>query len=293
MQSSRTSARLDVDRHAPGRVESFADELAVEEPLEIRVEGPTVADASLPALREAESTGTATTRVAVTMRTPGHDEELAIGFLRTEGLITSAADLARGASGPHRLEVVGAGQVVTVRLRQPFDASTLARNFYASSSCGVCGKAALEHIRTASGPVGPGPRVTRATLLALPAALAAAQPTFERTGGLHATALFTAEGRLLFAREDVGRHNAMDKVIGRALLDDLLPLGEHVLLVSGRASFELVQKAAMAGATVLCAVSAPSSLAVALAEEVGMTLIGFLRGDRFNVYAGRQRVALD
>ncbi len=277
MTTGRSSAPADVVRHTADGVESLADEVAVEEPLEIRVSGP----------------DGAASRIAVTMRTPGHDEELAVGFLRTEGLVTGADDLVIDPAAPHRLDVVGAGQIVTVRLRRPFDASTLARNFYASSSCGVCGKAALEHIRTMSGRVGDGPLVTPATLLALPTALAAAQPTFGRTGGLHATALFTADGRLLFAREDVGRHNAMDKVIGRALLDDMLPLGEHVLLVSGRASFELVQKAAMAGATILCAVSAPSSLAVALADEVGMTLVGFLRGGRFNVYAGRQRVVVE
>lgn len=278
--NARVAALADVVRVSPDGAHAAPDEVAVEEPLEIRVEGPGAADS-----REATMT-----RVAVTMRTPGHDEELAIGFLRTEGLIVCVDDVVRDASAPHRLEVAGAGQIVTVRLRAAFEASTLARNFYASSSCGVCGKAALEHVRTMSGRVGEGPRIQKATLMALPTALAAAQPGFDRTGGLHATALFAADGRLLFAREDVGRHNAMDKVVGRALLDGMLPLAEHILLVSGRASFELVQKAAMAGATVLAAVSAPSSLAVSLAREVGMTLVAFLRGGRFNVYSGEERL---
>jgi FdhD protein len=273
--SSRSALPTAVARVDDGTVVTVTDHVAVEEPLEIRVDGPDARPV----------------RVAVTMRTPGHDDELAVGFLRTEGLLTDVADLVVEAA-PHRLDVANAEQIVTVRLSRAFDATSLTRNFYATSSCGVCGKAALEHIRTMSGRVGEGPRLDATTLLGLPAALATAQTTFARTGGLHATALFDETGRLLLAREDVGRHNAMDKVIGRAFLDGLLPLDRHVVLVSGRASFELVQKAAMAGVTVLCAVSAPSSLAVSLAQEVGMTLVGFLREGRFNVYSHPARVAL-
>lgn len=249
------------------------DVVAVEEPLEIRVQGPAQAE----------------TRVAVTMRTPGHDEELAVGFLFTEGLVKGAADLARPAT--RGLPVAGGqGNVITVRLTRGFDASTLQRNFYATSSCGICGKAALEHVETGAGALGPGPKVTRAVLRSLPGKLREAQAVFEQTGGLHATGLFDAEGELLLVREDVGRHNAIDKLVGRRVLDGVVPLAAQVGMVSGRLSFEIVQKAAMAGLTVLCAVSAPSSLAVQLAERLGMTLVGFLRGDTFNVYAHGQRI---
>jgi FdhD protein len=254
---------------------SRTDHVAVEEPLEIRVEGPDRAEV----------------RVAVTMRTPGHDLELAAGFLRTEALIRDRDDLA--ARPAKDLQVVtGRGNVLTLRVRVPFDRARLERNFYATSSCGVCGKAALELVAVAAPPLAPGPVVPRETLLGLPAALRAAQGLFEQTGGLHATGLFDTAGNLLVAREDVGRHNAMDKVVGWALLRRALPLSERVFMVSGRASFELVQKAAMAGVSVLCAVSAPSSLAVATAQRLGMTLVGFLRGDGFNVYAHPARIDL-
>jgi FdhD protein len=233
------------------------DEVAVEEPLEIRVAGEPV---------------------AVTMRTPGHDEELAVGFLYGEGLVDGPvtarppADLAA-----NTIDVTGA-------VRAP-----AARRFYTSSSCGVCGKGALEEVRVHAAPLPAGPSVPRALLAGLPDRLR--QPGFERTGGMHATGLFSPAGDLLSVREDVGRHNAMDKVVGRALLDGALPLHDRVLCVSGRLSFELVQKAAVAGAPVLVGVGAPTSLAVALAEETGLTLAGFARGDRVNVYAGAQRVA--
>lgn len=252
------------------------DELASEEPLEIRVQGP-----------EGEPT-----RIAVTMRTPGHDDELAVGFLFTEGLLHSRDELGRPAV--RELLVEGApGNVVTVRLNHAFDATRLQRNFYATSSCGICGKASLDHVQTESPPIGAGPTLARSTLAVLPQLLRAAQDTFERTGGLHAAALFDAAGTLVAAREDVGRHNALDKVLGRAVLDRAVPLARHAALVSGRASFELVQKAAMAGVPILCAVSAPSSLAVQAAERLGMTLVGFLRGDGFNVYAHPQRIDLN
>src|ERR1700754_5012172 len=224
------------------------DAVAIEEPLEIRVDGRPL---------------------SVTMRTPGHDEELALGFLYGEGLIDGprAAGLTEDFAA-NTIEV--AGQL----LRDPGE-----RRFYTTSSCGVCGKGALEEVAVASAPLGPGPDRLE-------------QPTFELTGGVHATGLFDTAGTLLVAREDVGRHNAMDKVIGRALLDGLVPLGERILCVSGRLSFELVQKAAVAGAPILVGVGAPSSLAVSLADGRGMTLCGFTRRGRTNVYTHPER-ALD
>jgi FdhD protein len=247
--------------HAPvvrdGDVE---DRVAIEEPLEIRVGGRAL---------------------AVTMRTPGHDEELAVGFLHGEGLL----------AGP----VAGAGPTEDfanniVEVDAPLAESARERRFYTTSSCGVCGKGALEEVAVHAEPLAPGGiTVTRALLAGLPDRLR--QPGFEATGGLHATGLFDARGELLLVREDVGRHNAMDKVIGRALLDGERSLTDRILCVSGRLSFELVQKAAVAGCPVLVGVGAPSSLAVELAADRGMTLAGFARGDRVNVYADAGRVA--
>jgi FdhD protein len=234
------------------------DEVAVEEPLEIRVDGAPL---------------------SVTMRTPGHDEELALGFLHGEGLIPAAPRVA----GPTDDFAVNVVEVAGPLLRDPGS-----RSFYTTSSCGVCGKGALEEVAVAAPAATAGPVVPRALLAGLPDRLR--QPTFARTGGLHATGLFDASGELLIVREDVGRHNAMDKVIGRALLDGLLPLRDMVLCVSGRLSFELVQKAAVAGAPVLVAVGAPSSLAIQLAAARGMTLCGFARGETVNVYTGAERV---
>jgi FdhD protein len=234
------------------------DVVAVEEPLEVRVGGEAL---------------------AVTMRTPGHDEELAIGFLHGEGLLAGAV---RGAGLTDDL----AGNVVEVDA--DLAQRPTARRFYTTSSCGVCGKGALEEVAVHAEALPPGPVVARGLLAALPDQLR--QPAFEATGGLHATGLFGARGELLVVREDVGRHNAMDKVVGRALLDGLLPLHGHVLCVSGRLSFELVQKAAVAGAPILVGVGAPSSLAVSLAEDRGMTLCGFARRGRMNVYAHPERV---
>jgi FdhD protein len=232
------------------------DEVAVEEPLEIRVDGDAL---------------------AVTMRTPGHDEELALGFLFGEGLI----DEPRRAGPPADL----AGNIVEVQ--GPLARKPATRRFYATSSCGICGKGALEEISVISRPLPDGPRVERALLAQLPDRLT--QPGFERTGGLHATGLFTRAGELVSVREDVGRHNAMDKVVGRALLDGLLPLHDQILCVSGRLSFELVQKAVVAGAPILVGVGAPTSLAVQAAQDRGLTLVGFARGGRANVYAHAQR----
>lgn len=233
------------------------DQVAVEEPLEIRVDGEPL---------------------SVTMRTPGHDEELALGFLFGEGLIDR----------PHRAGLSQDLAANVIEVEGPLLRDPGRRRFYTTSSCGVCGKGALEEVAVASAPATPGPEVERALLADLPRRLV--QPGFERTGGLHATGLFDAAGELLVSREDVGRHNAMDKVVGRALLDGLVPLRDRLLCVSGRLSFELVQKAAVAGAPVLVGVGAPSSLAIELAADRGITLAGFTRGGRTNVYAGAARV---
>jgi FdhD protein len=231
--------------------------------------------------------------LAVTMRTPGDDLDLALGFLFTEGLIAAAGDvvtaqLCARTGEPNTYNVVN----VTLADHVPPLRTDSARAFYTSSSCGVCGAASIEAVRTRSAfDVSTDPvRVDPAALTRMPHRLRAAQRTFDRTGGLHAAGLFTPGGDLVCAREDVGRHNAVDKVIGWALRSDRLPLAGHVLLVSGRASFELAQKASMAGIPVLAAVSAPSTLAVDLAEQAGLTLVGFLRGETMNVYAGADRV---
>jgi FdhD protein len=250
------------------------DTLAAEEPLEIRVQGP----------------GQEQRSVAVTMRTPGGDFELAVGFLFTEGLIVPA-DVSRVA---YCDTLPGEDQhynVVSVTLQRPFDFEALKRNFYATSSCGVCGKAALDDIEVRCAPVGEGPTVSTEVLLGLPDALRKAQKVFARTGGLHAAGLFDMEGRLVSAREDVGRHNAVDKVIGEQVLAGRPPLADNVLQVSGRLSFEIVQKAAVAGIPIVSAVSAPSSLAVEAGERFGMTLVGFVRDGRLNVYTRPERIA--
>jgi FdhD protein len=268
----RPVVKIDLDSDAePHR---RPDDLAAEEPLEIRV-------------RKAP--------LAVTMRTPGHDIDLAMGFLLTEGLIGAADDvvtaqLCAGTDTPNTYNVVD----VVLAPHVPPPVTDPTRNFYTTSSCGVCGKASIDAVRTRSRfDVAADPLVVPARVLTeLPDRLRAAQRTFDRTGGLHAAGLFTAAGELLVLREDVGRHNAVDKVIGWALRENRLPLTGHVLLVSGRASFELTQKAWMAGLPMLAAVSAPSTLAAELADEAGMTLVGFLRGRSMNVYAGAQRVTV-
>ncbi|MBY8887632.1 formate dehydrogenase accessory sulfurtransferase FdhD [Streptomyces sp. PTM05] len=274
----RVTERRRVLRIRDGSVGHRADTLVAEEPLEIRLGGKPL---------------------AITMRTPGDDFALAAGFLVSEGVLGDAGDLANvvycaGATsdGGNTYNVVD----VTLAPGVPLPDITLERNVYTTSSCGLCGKASLDAVRTtARWPVADDPevRITPETLAALPDRLRAAQQVFERTGGLHAAALFTPEGELLDVREDVGRHNAVDKLIGRAYQQGLLPLSRAVLLVSGRASFELAQKAVMAGIPVLAAVSAPSSLAVDLAAETGLTLVGFLRGPSMNVYAGEHRVPVE
>jgi FdhD protein len=236
------------------------DEVAVEEPLEIRVDGQPL---------------------AVTMRTPGHDEELTVGFLYGEGLI----------DGPRQAGLTEDFAANTIEVQGPLTRDPGQRRFYTTSSCGICGKGALEEVAIHSAPIPLGPIVPKALLAELPDRLE--QPGFERTGGLHATGLFDPEGRLILTREDVGRHNAMDKVIGRALLDGNLPLNSRILCVSGRLSFELVQKAAVAGAPILVGVGAPSSLAIELAADRGITLCGFARRARINVYTHPERVTPD
>ncbi|MFI0825247.1 formate dehydrogenase accessory sulfurtransferase FdhD [Streptomyces roseolus] len=273
----RVTERRRVTRIRGGAVSTRPDTLVAEEPLEIRLNGKPL---------------------AITMRTPGDDFALAAGFLVSEGVLASAADV--------RSIVYCAGakedgtntyNVVDVKLAPGVAVPdiTLERNVYTTSSCGLCGKASLDAVRTtARFPIADTPpvRVSPALLSGLPDRLRAAQKVFDTTGGLHAAALFTEDGELLDVREDVGRHNAVDKLVGRALREDLLPLDRAVLLVSGRASFELAQKAVMAGIPVLAAVSAPSSLAVDLAAEAGLTLVGFLRGPDMNVYTGADRVMM-
>jgi FdhD protein len=252
------------------------DTVAAEEPLEIRLAG---------------------TPLAVTMRTPGDDFDLVHGFLATEGVITGPDDVAGlrycdsvDADGRNTYNVVDVDLAGGV----PVPATGLERNFYTSSSCGVCGKASIDAIRTKTrfDVAADDLRVPLAVLLGLPDALRGAQQVFDKTGGLHGAGLFTADGALVAVREDVGRHNAVDKVIGDGVRAGRLPLSAQVLMVSGRTSFELAQKAAMAGIPVLAAVSAPSSLAVELAREVGITLVGFLRGDGCNVYTRQDRIVL-
>jgi FdhD protein len=247
------------------------DQLAVEEPLEIRLgHGP--------------ANNRERTAVAVTMRTPGHDDELAVGYLVTEGLLTTAADIL--AVGPADVNAIRVDLRPGVRV----DLDRLARRGVVASSCGVCGKATLDAIEADVDPVPPGPVVAAGVIHGLSAKLHAAQPTFAVTGGLHAVGLFDSHGELLSLREDVGRHNAADKLIGREFLAGRWPLRDRILFATARASFELVQKAAVAGVPIFAAVGAPSSLAVQLAERVGMTLLGFVRDGRFNVYAGEERI---
>lgn len=261
------------------------DPVVIEEPLEIILEyGPTGARSQQP--------------ISVTMRTPGQDAELAIGFLFTEGILSGKTALAESPGGQenhsgqesHR----GTANTIHIPLSPAVtpDLKKLQRHFYTSSSCGVCGKTSIESLYTIHPPKPPatGPHIDAELLYHLPESLRKSQDLFDSTGGLHAAGLFDQQGNLQALREDVGRHNALDKLIGYALLQDLLPLDKHILLLSGRACFELIQKAAMAGITIIAAVGPPSSLAVQLARDGGITLVGFLREQRFNIYSGAHRI---
>lgn len=263
----RSIALTQVTEWDEGRVRAAQDSLAAEEPLEIRVNG---------------------VPLSVVMRTPGHDLELAVGFLLTEGIVKS-----RDAIDGVRIEKTksGAENVVNIELKdRAFDFASMQRNFFAASSCGICGKASIESVRARDlTPPNAGFHIDPEMLCRLPERLRSGQAVFSRTGGLHAAGLFDESGELLVLREDIGRHNAVDKVIGWATRAGRLPLSNSVLLVSGRGGFEIAQKALAAGIPVLACVSAPSSLAVKLAREMGLTLVGFLRGRRFIVYAGESR----
>ncbi|MYB06828.1 MAG: formate dehydrogenase accessory sulfurtransferase FdhD [Gemmatimonadetes bacterium] len=278
--SRRRAARVRVRRMRSGWITERSDSVAVEEPMEVRLE-----------VRGDE--GKREHPVSVTMRTPGDDFELAAGFLFTEGVITD----------PHALGDVRYCRdvdpqeynVVTASLRDPgaFDASSLTRNFYVTSSCGVCGKASLESVEVMGCAAVPDGTlsVQEAEVRALPDRLRSAQHVFDRTGGIHAAGLFDAEGRIVLVREDVGRHNAVDKVVGALVLSRSLPGSQRGLVVSGRSSFEILQKAAMAGFPMVVAVGAPSSLAVSFARRFNMTLVGFAKRDGYNVYSGGERIA--
>ncbi len=249
------------------------DLLAVEQPLEIRIV-------------YGDENNRQQKNISVTMCTPGHDAELATGFLFTEGIISGKADV---------LNCISPGDnIVIVELRQgiSFDPKKIERHFYTSSSCGVCGKSSIDAVKNVFSKNGTKDSIatTASVFTKLPDTLRKQQEVFEYTGGLHASALFDLDGNLLLTREDVGRHNALDKLIGASLIAGNVPLNKHILLLSGRASFELIQKAAMAGIKIVCAVGAPSSLAVELAKECDMTLVGFLRDGRFNIYCGEQRI---
>ncbi len=263
-------ASVDVLRcSAENGTEQFFDDLAREEPLEIRVRGRSI---------------------AVTMRTPGHDKELAVGFLLTEGLIKSPGDIVnvspcRHSKTPENTLNVLLSPAVEVNFER------LTRHVFATSSCGLCGKASIESVHQQFPPVTTKMKVSRKILASLPERMRKAQQNFEATGGLHAAGIFDARGKLVVLREDVGRHNAVDKVLGHGLLEKQLPFDSHILLVSGRASFEIVQKALAGRVPIICAISAPSSLAVDFARENGQTLVGFLRGQSLNIYSRPERIA--
>jgi FdhD protein len=261
-----------LDRFQEGRPAGSVDDvLAAEEPLEIRVEGRPL---------------------AVVMRTPGHDRELAAGFLLTEGIIKSTKDIFDVSTCVAQGEA-GEGNAVDVALAHPdsFDIEKLTRHVFTSSSCGICSKASIDAVIKRRKPLHDDLRVKAKVILGLPERLSRKQETFKSTGGLHACALFDATGKLLEIREDVGRHNALDKLLGWALLEKRTPLHGHIALLSGRASFEMMQKAHAGGIPLVAAISAPSSLAVDFARESGQTLVGFLRGRSMNVYAGSERIA--
>jgi FdhD protein len=268
-----TSRRIVAVRGASLEVRD--DRVVGEAPLEIRAAGPHQDPVA----------------VAVTMRTPGNEAELAVGFLTTEGLLEDQEVLGTAGGDPGALSQPD--DTIVVRLSRPFDDSKVAeRHFVATASCGICGKASIDEVALRVKPLPSGPVVARSVVLALPDLLRAAQRAFDETGGLHAAGLFSPGGELIAIREDVGRHNALDKLVGSQVLAGTMPLHERTLVVSGRVSFEIIQKAAVAGIPIVCAVSAPSDLAIETAERLGVTLVGFLRGDGFNVYANDARIDL-
>lgn len=275
IKTSKTTSQVWVVEN--GTIRHRFDQVTTEEPLEIRLVNP---DKTL----------------AVTMRSPGHDFELAAGFLYGEGVITKREDIRKisycvnpKVDGEQRENIVN----IELQDNLNFDLQPLERHFYTSSACGVCGKANLDALRFKGYPsITSDMQVSPEVIYQLPQKLKEAQKIFAKTGGLHAAGLFDSEGKLLLLREDIGRHNAVDKLIGSVLLNGELPLSEHILMVSGRSSFEILQKSLVAGIPIVCAVSAPSSLAVSLAQEFGITLIGFLRGERFNIYTGMEKIKL-
>jgi FdhD protein len=279
----KARTEVSITRVNSGESHDSGDFLATEEPLEIRI-------------IYGAASGRSMKNISVTMRTPGEDFDLALGFLYTEGIITGADQVEEIFNNPEDCDnrqdnIV----IVSLKPEVTLDLQSLERHFYTTSSCGVCGKASINAIRT----VCPAPghqadvRISALDLHRLPALLNQNQDIFGSTGGLHASALFNRDLELLLVKEDVGRHNALDKLIGSALQKDMLPLSGHTLLLSGRASFELIQKAAMAGIKIVAAIGAPSSLAVDLAREFEMTLVGFLRNERFNIYCGAERISLN
>ena len=270
MNQHASSSSTEIVRYRASETGSTqTDEVAVEEPLEIRVEGHSV---------------------AVVMRTPGHDRELAAGFALTEGIVRGSDDIFEITSCLTKERATD--NVVNIALKDParFDAAKLSRHVFSSSSCGICGKATIEAAMQQFPAIESAPSIDAPTLFQLPARLSAAQETFQRTGGLHACALFDEKGELLLLREDVGRHNALDKLIGHQLLTNQLPLGKCILLLSGRVSFEMTQKALAAGIAIIVAISAPTSLAVEFARANNQTLVGFLRGETMNIYSRGERV---
>ncbi len=271
VKRSRSIDLTQVSEWQEGDLRRFQDYLVAEEPLEIRVAG---------------------SPLTVTMRTPGHDLELAAGFLFTEGLIQKREQIASLDEGTAEKQEAS-GNLVQVELAgTEFERERMQRNFFVASSCGICGKASIDAIRVRGiPPPNPEFRFDPDLLCTLPGKLRAAQTIFGRTGGLHAAGLFSADGELIVVREDVGRHNAVDKIVGWALLEGRLPLSQCALMVSGRGGFEIIQKALVAGLPLVASVSAPSGLAVRLARELGLTLVGFLRGRRFLIYSGEQRLA--
>jgi FdhD protein len=271
------STEISVSRvSSGGRIAISPDALAVEEPLEIRIGVP----------------GEKHKAISITMRTPGDDHELAVGFLFTEGIIKNGSQIARvrHCGLPDKDKNIQNTVVVELKENIDLDLKKLERNFYTTSSCGVCGKSSIEALRTGAQKIESDLKIDAELIHKLPGILRRSQDVFEHTGGLHASALFDADGTLEIVHEDVGRHNALDKAIGAKFMAGEMPLRDKILLVSGRASFELVQKALMAGIPLLAAVGAPSSLAVELAKEFGMTLVGFVRDDRFNIYCGGERI---